>query len=187
MNSLDFPSPLLLDPLALGIAAALTAALLAHAALAKFADLALLEQHLSAYGLPFALLGAAARLLPAAELLAAVLVLSPLREAGAALAAALLLAYAGAMAWHRARGHVLDCGCGGQPLPVSWALVLRNLVLAAIAALPLAPAAPRPMGLGDFAVIAAAVLLGTVLYAGFNQILRHLPPARARQSLWSAR
>ena len=44
-----------LDPLPLWIAAALTATLLAHAALAKFSDLALFEQHLAAYRMPEAL------------------------------------------------------------------------------------------------------------------------------------
>ena len=37
------------------------------------------------------------------------------------------------MAWHRAHGSRLDCGCGGEPLPVSWVLVARNGVLAALA------------------------------------------------------
>jgi hypothetical protein len=101
------------------------------------------------------------------------------------LGTALLLAYAAAMAWHRARGHTLDCGCGGESLPVSWALVSRNLVLVSISALALAPANPRSMGLGDFAVVVGAVLLGAVLYAGLNQVLRHFSPAPARQSLWS--
>lgn len=162
-----------LDPLPIWIAAALLATLFAHAALAKLADLALLEQHLWVYGVPQPLLPAARRALPLAETLAALLLLTPWRAVGATLAALLLLAYAAAMAYHRWQRHTLDCGCGGEPLPVSWALVARNLGLAALALLAAWPPGERPLGLGDFAVVAAAVALATLLYAAFNQVLRH--------------
>jgi hypothetical protein len=161
-----------IDPLWAAICVALTAALLLHAAAAKAGDLALFEQHLAAYGVPPRLLGSAARLLPAAEGLTVIALLSPWRGAGAALAAALLLLYAAAMAWQRLHGRVLDCGCGGAPLRVSWALVARNLVLAAIAAAAAVPVAQRGLGVADALVIAAAVVLGTLLYAAFNQVLR---------------
>ncbi|MBI3368251.1 MAG: hypothetical protein HY021_07350 [Burkholderiales bacterium] len=177
---------LFIDPLAAWIAAALIAALFAHAALAKFADLALLEQHLSAYGVPFRLLRAAARALSVVELLAAVLTLTPLRSLGAGLAALLLVGYGAVMAWHRWHGHALDCGCGGEPLPVSWALVARNAVLAAIAAIAAAPTAGRVMGIPEFSVVVGAVVLATVLYAAFNQILRHPHGSLARHSLEKA-
>lgn len=180
------PIELSIDPLPIWIAAALTAVLFAHAALAKFADLALLQQHLFTYGVPYRALGVAASLLPTIELAAAALTLTPLRPLGAAFAAALLLCYAAAMAWHCTRGHRLDCGCGGDALQVSWALVARNLLLAALAAVATLPPAPRAMPLADFAVVAAAVMLGVVLYAAFNQVLRHLDNAQARRSLGKA-
>lgn len=161
------------DPLPIWIAAALIATLFAHAALSKFADLALLEQHLRVYGVPQRLLPAATRGLPLAEALAALLLLTPWRVAGAMLATLALLVYAGAMAYHRWHRHALDCGCGGEPLAVSWALVARNLGLAALALLAAMPLGERPMGLGDFAVLAAALALATLLYAALNQILRH--------------
>ena len=72
---------------------------------------------------------------------------------------------------------------GMQPLPVSWALVARNGVLAAVAAVAAAPVAARPMGYADFAVVAAAVTLATLLYAAFNQLLRHHGGLHARPSL----
>ncbi len=172
------------DPLPVWIAAAAIATLLAHAALAKFTDLPLLEQNLAAYRVPHAALALATRLLPTLELLAAVLLLTPWRPLGAALAAALLLAYAGAMAWHHALGHPLDCGCGGEPRPVSWALVARNLGLALVAGLAACPLSPRVMGWGDFAVVVAAVALATLLYAAFNQVLRHPVLGRARPTLF---
>ena len=159
--------PLSFDPLPVWIAAAVTAMLFAHAALAKAGDLPLLEQHLAVYGVPPVLLPAAARLLPALESLVAVL----------------LLAYGAAMGVHRWHGHALDCGCGGEPLPVSWALVARNGVLVAVAAVAAAPVAARPMGYADFAVVVAAVTLATLLYAAFNQLLRHHGGLHARPSL----
>lgn len=168
------------DPLLVWIAVACLATLFAHAAVTKAADALLVEQHLAAYGVPGALLTPAARLLPAAEGAAALLLLTPWRAAGAALAALLLLAYAAAMGWHRLHGRSLDCGCGGEPLPVSWALVGRNLLLAALALLAAAPMAPRAMAIGDFAVVAAAVLLGTLLYAALHQVLRHRAGLAAR-------
>jgi hypothetical protein len=169
-----------LDPLLAWIAVACTATLFAHAAVAKAADFALFEQHLAAFGVPQALLPGAARLVPAAELGAALLLLTPWRAAGAALAALLLLSYAAAMALHLARGRSLDCGCGGEPLPVSWALVARNVLLAALALAAAAPMAARAMALGDFLVVAAALLLATLLYAALHQVLRHRAGATAR-------
>lgn len=162
-----------LPPLPVWIAAAAIATLFAHAGLAKLGDRGLFEQHLAAYRIPASWLGAGVWLLPLAELATAVLLLTPLRGVGSTLAVGLLLAYASAMAWHRAHGRALDCGCGGEPLPVSWALVARNGVLAAIAALAGAEMAPGAMAIADFLVVVAAVLLATLLYAAFNQVLRH--------------
>lgn len=181
----DDLSLLAVDPLLGWIAAALSAALLAHAALLKFADLALLEQHLVAYGVPGWLQPPLRLALPALELLAAVLLLTPLREVGATAAAALMLVYAGAMAWHRLHGHKLDCGCGGAPMTVSWPLVVRNVVLSAIAGVALLPSTARELGLADFAVLAGALLLATVLHAAVHQVLAHQRPMRP--SLWSSK
>ncbi len=160
------------DPLWAAICIAWTAALILHAAFAKAGDLALFEQHLAAYRVPASSVPLLARALPAAEALAVLLLLSPWRGAGAALAALLLLAYAMAMAWQRLHKRVLDCGCGGAPLPVSWPLVARNGVLAAVALASAMPVADRSLGLADALVIAAAVVLGALLYAAFSQVLR---------------
>jgi len=164
----------MIDPLLVWIALACTATLFAHAAVAKAMDLALFEQHLAALGVPQALLGAASRAVPAAEALAALLLFTPWRAAGALLATVLLVCYGAVMALHVARGRTPDCGCGGEPLPVSWPLVLRNAVLVALAALAAAPSAARAMGWADFMVIVASVLLGTLLYAALHQVLRHV-------------
>lgn len=163
----------MIDPLLVWIAGACTAALFAHAALAKLADRPLFVQHLAAYGVPQGLLAPAGWLIPLTEAAIAVALLTPARTVGAAAAAALLLVYAAVMAWHRAHGSRLDCGCGGEPLPLSWALVLRNLGLAGLALLAGAPMAPRALSLADFFVIAAALVLATLLHAAGHQMLRH--------------
>lgn len=174
------------DPLFGWIAAAGLAVLFAHAALAKALDRPLFAQHLAAYGLAGRRLAMAASALPVIEAATAVLLLTPWRATGALLAGGLLLAYAAAMALHRARGRTLDCGCGGAPLPVSWALVLRNLLLAMLAGVAMLPAAARAMGVADFLVVAAAVVLGSLLYAALNQLLRHRAAPRNPKTLRSA-
>ena len=87
----------------------------AHAAVAKLSDRTLFAQHLAAYGLPHGLLPLAVWLIPLAEAATAVALLTPARAWGAAAAAALLLAYGAVMAWHRAHGRRLDCGCWPVP------------------------------------------------------------------------
>lgn len=169
------------DPLLVWIARACIAALFAHAAVAKLVDRSLFEQHLAAYGVPHRVLPLLAWLLPVAEAAAALALLTPWRGLGAASAAALLGLYAAAMAWHRARGRRLDCGCGGEPLPLSWVLVARNAGLAAMALLAGAPMGSRTLSLADFLVIAAALLLAMLLHAALHQMLRH----RARLSFRS--
>ena len=173
---------LTLDPLGVWIAAALTATLFGHAALAKLGDLPLFEQHLAAYRVPFVMLGVITRLLPTLELLAALLLLTPWRVLGAALAASLLFAYAALMAWHRLHRRSLDCGCGGAPLPISWMLVARNCVLLAMASLAALPMTARVTSMSDFAVVVASVLLAVPLYAAFNQVLRHTAGHRTHQT-----
>jgi Methylamine utilisation protein MauE len=168
------------DPLLVWIAVVCVATLFAHGAITKALDAPLLEQHLAAYGVPFAALGVAARVLPLLEGVAAALLLTPWRTAGALLAAALLLLYAAVMAFHRARGHALDCGCGGEPLPVSWALVARNLLLAALSTVAASGMTARAMTLADFFVVAGALLMATLLYAALHQVLRHRAGSPAR-------
>lgn len=162
-----------MDPLLVWIALACIATLFAQAALAKFADIPLVEQHLYAHGVPMAALPVTARLLPGIEAIASVLLLTPWRAAGALLAAALLVVYGAAMVRPLLQGRTPDCGCGGTPLPVSWPLVARNALLAVLALIGGAPMTSRAMGAADFAVVCASLLLGTLLYAALHQLLRH--------------
>jgi hypothetical protein len=121
----------------------------------------------------------AASLLPPLELLLAIGLLSA--QAGPwpeLVAAALLLLFAAAMAINVARGRVhIDCGCGQAFLAqqLSWPLVARNLVLAALLLPSFAPPAPVPMPALLSAV--AAGLAFFLLYLLFN-LLDALPRGR---------
>lgn len=178
---------LVLDPLFVWIAAACTASLLGHAAVAKLLDPSLWSQHLAAYGLPVVSQRVAFWILPGAEALAAMLLLTPWRWSGALLASSLLLLYAAVMAAQLLQGRAPDCGCGGEPIPVSWTLVARNVVLVMLALMAGVPMAERPLTGGDYLVLAAAVVLAGLIYAAFHQVLRHHATPRSTSALWRTR
>jgi hypothetical protein len=103
---------------------------------------------------------------------------------GVLLAALLLAGYAVAIAINVVRGRThLDCGCGDEPVPVSWAVVARNvlLVVVAIWAAAIGPqtvSATGPWGL-IFSAASAAVGFGIFL------IVEQLLANRGRyQRLW---
>ncbi len=169
-----------IDPFGTLLATAATAALLLHAAGAKVADAMAWRQHLAAYGVPAALQPLLTWVLPGLEAGLALGLMTAWRPAAAIGAAGLLLAYGAAMAWHLARGHRLDCGCGTAPIAISGWLVLRDAVLAALAAVSAWPTLPRALSLADFAVAAAVLVLATLLYAACHQVLRHHPATRDR-------
>lgn len=144
--------------------------LFAGAAWHKLSDLAAFERVLLGYRLlPAAVCRWLARLVPGLELGAAGLALAslwlPSLRAPAALACALLLGtYAGAMGINLLRGRRdIDCGCGGPgERPLSWSLVVRNLVLIALVVPWLssgAAARPDPAQLALAGVGAASVWL----------------------------
>jgi len=125
--------------------------------------------------LPEGTAGIAAVLLPLAEGLTAALLLWPRgRTAGALVAAALLLAYAGALALNlrRGRSHI-DCGCFGSHTRAGIApwMVGRNCVLALLALALLLPTgrvlAPVEYG---FALLFAATL--ALLYPALDVVMQ---------------
>jgi uncharacterized membrane protein YphA (DoxX/SURF4 family) len=126
------------------------ALLLAAAAMHKLRDIARFRATLVEYDvLPAGVARAAAPGIALAEAsLAAMLTAGLALEAAAASVSILMLAYAAAIYTNVARGRTgIDCGCMGPAarVPVSSALVLRNLLLAAAASmmLVLPPAAAR--------------------------------------------
>lgn len=119
--------------------------------------------------LPRALVTPAAALLPPAEMLVGVLLLSAqVRPFGALAAIALLSVFAAAMAINLKRGRSeIDCGCGHSLLKqnLSWVLVSRNAGLAAllIPSLVFTKAMPMPVILTGIAAGLGLFLLYLLL------------------------
>jgi peroxiredoxin len=124
------------DSFAIGVQLVL-AGVFALAGAAKLQDLAGSRQAMVDFGVPEGLASILGTLLPIAELATAVaLVLNPTAEAGAVAALTLLLLFTAGISNAMIRGRAPDCNCFGQvhSAPVGpWTLV-RNLVLAALAA-----------------------------------------------------
>ena len=161
-----------LDPLLSMILAACLALVLAPAAWHKLRNRELFAAQLQAYQiLPRRLLALGHALAPL-EAAAAIALLSGARMAGAAMAGSLLLLYACAMALNLLRGRMLDCGCGGAPQPLSWGLVVRNLVLVLMALAAAAPQDARELTMEDALLCGLAVPAWLVLLAALNQVLR---------------
>jgi uncharacterized membrane protein YphA (DoxX/SURF4 family) len=132
--------------------------------------------------LPERLVRPASMLLPWLEMSAAVGLLIPVSQTFAALlAAALLLAYAAAMALSLLKGQrIADCGChfGEQRQAVSAALVWRNLLLSGLALSLLQAPLHRTMGIYDGLTIGAALVCACVLYLLANTLIANQQTAR---------
>lgn len=169
-----------LDPILIHACALALAAILATAATHKLRAPRWFAAQLEAYALlPAPLVKPAARALPLVEGAVAVALLLPVSRSAAALAAAALLAaYAGAIAVNLWRGRRdIDCGCAGpgESQPLRPVLLLRNAALLGLALLAALPPLPRALGLFDgfVAIAAAAVLL--LLYAAADGLLTNAP------------
>lgn len=152
------------------------ASLFLAAALHKLQQLAEFRAALEGYRvLPPALVEPALRLIPLAEAAAAVgLLLPQTRSLAALFGAALLLAYAAAMALVVVRGRqTLDCGCslGGASQPVSAALIVRNVTLVLLALNVAGAAGWRELSLYDWVLVVLMALVGIVLYAILNTLI----------------
>ncbi len=110
----------------------------AVAAVAKLADLRASSETVEAFGLPRRLAGPAGTALPVAELAAAAALL-PQASArwGAAAALLLLLVFSGGVAYALSQGRTPDCNCFGRvsSAQIGWRTLVRNGLLALIAAL----------------------------------------------------
>lgn len=133
---------------------------------------AITSRYLQGFGLPGspALAAVATAVLIAAELAAAGLcAVYPSGAAAAGLVAGLLGLYALGMAVSVLRGIAPeDCGCswaGAAGQPAGWALVLRNLVLIAVALLLAPEAAARPLAFADYAGAYSLGLFAIAMYA----------------------
>jgi peroxiredoxin/uncharacterized membrane protein YphA (DoxX/SURF4 family) len=147
----------------------LLAAVLLVAGLAKLADRDGSREAVRAFGVPEALGGPVAALLPIAELVAAILLVPTVTaRAGGALAALLLICFCAGITRSIIRGEAPDCHCFGQlhSSPAGPKTLARNAALTAVAALVIVAGAGRSAtawigelsGTGLTALIAGLVL-----------------------------
>jgi hypothetical protein len=170
-----------LDPALALTAALLLASIFAAAAAAKLRALDRFEGVVRNYQLvPEALVRPVALGLPVVKLAAALGLIVPVtRPLAAALSVLLLLVFAAAMAVNLRRGRDdIDCGChlGLLKQRISWALVARNLLLAAFALpLVLGDGTARPLGGLDGVTVLAATLSLLILYAAVGRLFGLAP------------
>lgn len=175
----------MVDPLLQWVVALGLALLFAGAAWHKRSAPAHFRAQLAAYELlPQGLLGPVAGALPWFELATALCLLAaPVRSEAAVAAALLLLIYAAGMLTNLLRGHRdIDCGCGGPPQPLSYGLVVRNLVLAIATCSLMATPAQRAIGASDLLLLGALVALLVLTYAAVGQIFSNAGALRG----WSS-
>jgi hypothetical protein len=176
-------SGLAIDPALDWTVRAALAALLVGAAAGKLRDVARFRESVAEYRvLPGALVAPAAVGVVAAELgLGAVLLVPGGRTIGLAGSAALLFVYAIAVAVNLARGRRIDCGCGGPGVrrPIGGRLVVRNVIVAAVALAALAPVRVRPaVWLDGMTAIAATGALAA-LWAALDRLGAQAPALAA--------
>jgi hypothetical protein len=133
--------------------------------------------------LPEPLVRPVAYALPPFELLlAAGLLLEPIRSLAAAAVAGLLAVFALAMAINIGRGRIeIDCGCFANALRqrIGWRLVVRNVVLIALALLVMpAELSARPLVWLDLVTALMATAGAVLLYAAFSRLAGMAPLAR---------
>jgi len=174
--------PYLADPVAVGTIVGALALILFAAAWHKLSDPDVFAGALQAYELlPQPAVSVAARILPVLEVALGIAILVPSTRAPALLAtAALMLLYAAAMGVNLVRGRSqIDCGCGGETHPLSWALVGRNGVLAGAALAVAGPTAERSFEWLDGVTLIVGVLAFYALYLMADELLRQ--SSRLRQ------
>ncbi len=180
----------MIDPLIIRTVSVALGLLLIGAAWHKLAAAGAFAAVVEDYRLiPRALAPSVARTLPALEILLGLGWITGFATAFVAPATAVMFAvYSLAITINLLRGRVyISCGCGlggaGENQPLSWVLVLRNLLLIAASLLPLAPVSGRSQGLLDGLVLASALLAAGVLYLAASQLLRNQSAIRAWRSV----
>ena len=159
----------MVDPALASLAVLLLLGVFGTAALTKLREPAIFRSVVEQYELlPRALVTPFAHVLPLVELTAGLGLLLPATRAPAAVVlVVLLLVFAAAMAVNLLRGRSdIDCGCfiGIQKQRISWALVVRNLVLSAFGLALLVETTGRPLAALDWITVAAAAASLLLLY-----------------------
>lgn len=169
-----------MDPIIKLIAVLCFGVLFGTAAIHKARNRAVFRDQLAAYGLvPERLLGTVAAALPIFELtLAAGLFIPALTIKALWGSVFLLVGYALAMTLALLRGRSnIDCGCGGAngATPISTPLVLRNLVLAALATGAAFFSGGRALSVLDLGLATLVATAACVLYLAANQLMANGP------------
>lgn len=100
------------------------------------------------------------------------------RLPGLAIAAGMFALYALAMGFNIQRGRThIECGCGGAVQPLSWALVIRNVVLVLLVGLAMLTG-PVSLGFSGTATAIACGIAGWVVFLLAEQILANSSLAR---------
>jgi Methylamine utilisation protein MauE len=152
-----------IDPIMLSILGIALALLFTQAAWGKLRFFSQFQQILHSYQLfPAVSIAITAGVITGLEIITALSLSMPsLRSQGALMAALLLTCYAMGMGINLLRHRrQLDCGChlhAGQSQPITWFLVGRNLIVAAVTLTLLLPQLERTLTAYDFSII----LLGT--------------------------
>ncbi len=115
----------------------LLAVILLVTGISKMKSAEAFSEAIGRYGIvPRPLVPPLAAVLPFTEIvLGLALAVGAMPVAAGPAAAALFVAFGGAISWNLAHGRRFDCGCGlGGEAQLSWGLVLRNLALTVLAA-----------------------------------------------------
>ena len=164
----------MIDPVVSVSLRCLLAVLFATAAWHKASDPRRFTSTLDAYQLlPSWLSGAAARVLPVAEVAVAVSLLWPVYRWAGLGAVALLVLYSVAITINLARGRLeIDCGCFGPAagVPLSGALIARNALLIGAAAIVSLPVGARPLVWVDAFSVIVVVAVTTLLWSSFRRL-----------------
>jgi uncharacterized membrane protein YphA (DoxX/SURF4 family) len=163
------------------------ALLFASAALHKLRDMARFRSAVDSYALlPQRIAAVAATCFPLLELMLAVSIASGISLPAAALTSSVLLStYAAAIGVNIRRGRTaIDCGCSGPAanVPLQPALVVRNLMVASIAVLLIAPATDRPLTALDMAGVAFTTTALAASWQASERLLALGPRAAAMRA-----
>jgi uncharacterized membrane protein YphA (DoxX/SURF4 family) len=125
-------------------------------------------------------------LIPVAEILLGMALLTGVATGPVSFLTALMfIIYSLAITANLLRGRLhISCGCGlgnssGENQPLSWILVLRNVLLTALALLPLLPVSGRALAPFDWFTLIAALLASALLYFGGSQLFQNQSAIRS--------
>lgn len=167
---------IMIDPVLKVGAVVVLFALFMLSAIEKFRDIETFQVVLDGYKLiPPALVNMLAIAIPLLELTSALcLVVQAMRPLGIALTSSLLLIYALVIGISVLRGlQGIDCGCGTDHVPISWALFFRNISLLALPAIASLPLLERQYVWMDVGLTILLVIFSMATYSLVNVLIKN--------------